>query len=400
MAQYGQMKWRGSMNCDSVTACPVLKNDAAARLKGMNRGVKDPDRMDEKPPPYVTDVKAACEAAKGSRVTIDPGRRELLMAISENPALADNTTTNDGLPKLRKLCVTLPQLRRATRRTSHKRIRERAKDEAKDANGEGIDIAGIEADLSRYDGKTCSINRYLAYVHAHSVVSSTLSSFYTETRAANAGTYLHRQLRMKSYALRRRFDDRMVNSMKEVFGDFVAVLGDWSEIAREVQGGKGSPAMEEETRKCHGLLRCTNELCKRSIEVDGKVVEVDRPWNRNVNACLNMLHILHAQDRGEARPQCYCPNRHQIESSQSTDVQAATAAMPQSQKRLLNDESGSGSGGSTAVVASGSASSSNEQQPQQQSSSSSSSPSPTVRSPARKRLKTTVLSEQRDASPT
>ncbi|KAJ1664454.1 hypothetical protein EV178_004066 [Coemansia sp. RSA 1646] len=70
---------------------------------------------------------------------------------------------------------------------------------------------------------------------------------------------------------------------------------------------------------CHGLLKCTNELCMGPVEVDGVLNPRSRMYSRDLAAVLNFRHIFHGlRDYGET-PERFC--RSQPAAVATTDEQ-------------------------------------------------------------------------------
>ncbi|KAJ2803502.1 hypothetical protein H4R20_002867, partial [Coemansia guatemalensis] len=149
---------------------------------------------------------------------------------------------------------------------------------------------------------------------------------------------LHQKLRLAAYWNNRQADDRLARNLHEKFGkDAVLVIGNWSaNMARyhEPIRGKGwrdmlkrhgftvylldeyrtssiCPVCESSLEnfqwvcnprpyqcnkspsvKCHGLLRCQNENCLKSVAKYEETTRL-RKWNRDTAAVLNFRHILH-----------------------------------------------------------------------------------------------------------
>ncbi|KAG1051590.1 hypothetical protein G6F46_005470 [Rhizopus delemar] len=65
---------------------------------------------------------------------------------------------------------------------------------------------------------------------------------------------------------------------------------------------------------CHDLLRCTNQNYKVAVQnISGAEELRERLWNRDLAACLNMIHIarnLRLHGEIPERFQCASPRRH------------------------------------------------------------------------------------------
>ncbi|KAJ1662292.1 hypothetical protein EV178_006013 [Coemansia sp. RSA 1646] len=57
---------------------------------------------------------------------------------------------------------------------------------------------------------------------------------------------------------------------------------------------------------CHGLLKCTNQLCMGPVEVDGVLTPRSRMYNRDLAAILNFRHIFHSLRNHGETPERFC----------------------------------------------------------------------------------------------
>ena len=195
---------------------------------------------------------------------------------------------------------------------------------------EGMNVKEWETILSLYNKYTCSFEGFKAYLKEKMTIAYTLKEFYTKP--------IFRKLKFNGYINRQRSEDKMLNIMKQRFGDAdktVICIGDYDQGSFHLKGkeptkGKGMrnvlrrggyevylvdefrtscrchncheknekylyrvshrPKTYGETQLVHGLLRCT------SVNGCGCL------WNRDVNGCLNIRMLAQQAFDKKERP--------------------------------------------------------------------------------------------------
>lgn len=195
---------------------------------------------------------------------------------------------------------------------------------------EDMSVKEWETILSLYNKYTCSFSKFKEYVAQKTTITYTLTPFYTNP--------LLRKLKWNCYINRQRSEAKMLNKLKEQFGEpdkAIVAIGDWDQGSYHMKGkeptkGKGMrkvlrqggydvylvdefktsctchnchgeckkwlyrPSHKQrnlgENTLVHGLLRCT------SVNGCGSL------WNRDVNGCLNICMLAHTAVQKEERP--------------------------------------------------------------------------------------------------
>ncbi|KAG1139600.1 hypothetical protein G6F37_010388 [Rhizopus arrhizus] len=173
------------------------------------------------------------------------------------------------------------------------------------------------------------------------MVTELLQRHYTETITNHLTTHpLHRKLKLSKYIRRQKTSEDSIVKLKSKFGnDAVSVMGNYSAPnarCQEPVRGVGfrrllkkhgfllylidgfrtnqcrpfcenrspttfkripNPRIYQRRNNsevvCHGLLGCTNRNCKVTVQSTSCVEELrERLWNRDLAACLNMIHIV------------------------------------------------------------------------------------------------------------
>ncbi|KAG0785531.1 hypothetical protein G6F16_009428 [Rhizopus arrhizus] len=173
------------------------------------------------------------------------------------------------------------------------------------------------------------------------MVIELLQRHYTETTTNHLTTHpLHRKLKLSKYIRRQKTSEDMIAKLKSKFeNDAVSIMGNYSapntwcqETVRgvgfrrlqkkygvllylidEFRTSQCCPSCENRSPAtfkripnprpyqrrnnpevvCHGLLGCTNQNCKVTVQSTSGVEELrERLWNWGLAACLNMIHIV------------------------------------------------------------------------------------------------------------
>ncbi|KAJ2131428.1 hypothetical protein IW136_005303, partial [Coemansia sp. RSA 678] len=328
---------------------------------------------------YIDELsQATLQNMAGRCVLIDPGRRDLLLAMHE-----DSTVEDKQLYR-----YTRNQQRKETRVTRFKRILEKVK------KADAADIAEAERSLGAGSCVKPDLKLFKEYLVARAQVADKLTRFYNETHIVHpTSTHpihedkrkpktevraypLHRKLRLSAYVNQKQADQRLIKKLRKEFGpNAVIVIGDWSApmnrfhepirgkgwrtllkhagfevyLIKEYLTSKTCPNCNGELSnthyvqnprpfqctkrpmvKCHGLLSCQSEECLESIdksegekecEKEGEKDKVKRWWNRDLAAVLNFRHILFS-----LRETGIAPARFQ--RKQPTETRKTTARKP------------------------------------------------------------------------
>ena len=196
---------------------------------------------------------------------------------------------------------------------------------------EGTTVKQWESILSLYNKYTCDFRRFKDFIEHKIPIAYTLRTFYQH--------FLLRKLRWNSYINRERSEAKVINLLKQRFGnpsDVLMCIGDHNQGNYHMPGkpptkgkglrkmirkggftvllvpeaytsvtcyncfGKNKKWLTRPSRRprtfgqpilVHGLLRC------QSAQECGSI------WNRDVNGCLNICMLADMALRGEERPQ-------------------------------------------------------------------------------------------------
>ncbi|KAG0746502.1 hypothetical protein G6F66_007333 [Rhizopus arrhizus] len=189
--------------------------------------------------------------------------------------------------------------------------------------------------------RSLDLQTFEKYLRNRAMVTEFLQRHYTETTTNHLTTHpLHRKLKLSKYIRRQKASEDMVAKLKSKFGnDAIFVVGNYSapntryqEPARgvgfrrllkkhgflvylidEFQTSQCYPPCENRSPTafkripnpwpyqrqnnpeaiCHGLLACTNQNCKVTVQnISGAEELCELLWNRDLAACLNLIHIV------------------------------------------------------------------------------------------------------------
>ncbi|KAJ1768668.1 hypothetical protein IW140_000799 [Coemansia sp. RSA 1813] len=296
---------------------------------------------------YIHELSPEQLASMKNPIFMDPGRQDIVFGMTDE-------STSDEKALFR---YTRSQKAKETRITRYRKLREKVKNEHPGSN----EIKAAEARLAAFSCTSILPGKYEQYVRTHAAVWPVLSRFYTNimttSKNRNNPQPIHRKLRQSAHIKQQQADERLAKSIRATCDDEkpTVILGNWSApMARchepirgvgfrrmlrkkgcrvylidEFKTSKACPNCLTGTlekflkvpnprpyqRKkmkevlCHGLLKCTNELCMGPVEVDGILTPRSRMYNRDLAAVLNFRHIFHGfRDHGET-PERFCLNR-------------------------------------------------------------------------------------------
>jgi hypothetical protein len=183
-----------------------------------------------------------------------------------------------------------------------------------------------------FNSKSLQSSQYQNYLHIKNLVTHNLTSFYQDP--------IYRKFRLHTYSNTQRSESNFMNRFRETFGNpdkVVVGFGDWNEKGHrkghEPLKGVGFHKMirnagyevflvnEHRTSKtcsncsnckdggfeCEYFRKCNNPLpWKREEVIDrhGLVICIScrTPWNRDVNASINIHNIMKSTIAGKGRP--------------------------------------------------------------------------------------------------
>ncbi|KAJ1765951.1 hypothetical protein IW140_006320 [Coemansia sp. RSA 1813] len=296
---------------------------------------------------YIHELSPEQLANMKTPIFVDPGRQDIVFGMTD-----ESTSEEKALFR-----YTRSQKAKETRTTHYRKLREKVKNEHPDSN----ETKAAEARLAAFSCTSIFPGKYEQYVRTRAAVWPVLSKFYTNTmttsKNGNSPQPIHRKLRQSAHIKQQQADEQLAKSIRVTCDDEnpTVILGNWSApMARyhepirgvgfrrmlrkkgcqvylidEFRTSKTCPNCLTGTLKkflkvpnprpyqrkkmkevlCHGLLKCTNELCMGPVEVDGVLTPRSRMYNRDLAAALNFRHIFHGhRDHGET-PERFCRSR-------------------------------------------------------------------------------------------
>jgi transposase len=191
-------------------------------------------------------------------------------------------------------------------------------------------VKQLEAELSQYNSKTCDYNRFVAYLKAKNQLNQQLFSYYQKP--------LFRKLKLNTYINTQRSEDQLINRFKAKYGAPSDVLIAFGDHEQKKQMKFHYPTKDKGMRtlfRRHGYVvylinehrtSCRCYKCEQPLEEFLKR-ENPRPWrrlsrpivkvhgllrcqtvtcrtvyNRDYNACQNMIKIAQSTLDGLGRP--------------------------------------------------------------------------------------------------
>lgn len=234
-------------------------------------------------------------------VSIDPGKCSLVFMLDENK---------------NKLRYTAPQRRKESLRKRNNNIILREKQKNK--------IIEEETKLSSYNCKSVNYNEFKKYITEKTKLNNKVRDFYEKE--------LYRKLKWRTWIYQRKSEDKFLNRIEETYGnkeDLLLCYGNWSNNKqmkyimptkgvglRRVIQKKFNVVLVDEFRTSKLCSHCNCELehynnlhrvlvchgCKSS----GSESKNTTFMNRDMNACMNMLHISKSWIHSKMRPEQFC----------------------------------------------------------------------------------------------
>ena len=264
---------------------------------------KENKNIDEDNDVYIDEIcNEDLELCKSKKlVSIDPGKCSLVFMLDENK---------------NKLRYTAPQRRKESLRKRNNNIILREKQKNK--------IIEEETELSSYNCKSVNYNEFKKYITEKTKLNNKVRKFYEKK--------LYRKLKWRTWIYQRKSEDKFLNRIEETYGnkeDLLLCYGNWSNNKqmkyimptkgvglRRVIQKKFSVVLVDEFRTSKLCSRCNCELehynnlhrvlvC-RNCKSSGSESKNTTFMNRDMNACMNMLHISKSWIQSKIRPEQFC----------------------------------------------------------------------------------------------
>jgi hypothetical protein len=234
-------------------------------------------------------------------VSVDPGKSNMVFMMDEDK---------------NKLRYTAPQRRKESLRKRCNKIILRNKKKNK--------IIEKETKLSSYNCKTVNYEHFKDYIKEKTKLNDTVRDFYEKE--------LYRKLKWRTQIYKRKSEDKFLNNIEKTYGkkeDLLICYGNWSNDKqmkyimptqgvglRRIIGKKYNVVLVNEFRTSKLCNKCNCELvnykrlhrvlichgCKSS----GSESKNSTFMNRDMNACMNMLHISRSWLDSKKRPSKFC----------------------------------------------------------------------------------------------
>ena len=264
---------------------------------------KENKNIDEDNELYINELRDNdLEICKSKKiVTIDPGKNSLIYMLDEDKN------------KLRYSCC--QRRRESLRKRGNKIIlREKQKNQ----------IIEEETNLSSYNCKSVNYNEFKKYIKEKTKLNDKVRGFYENE--------LYRKLKWRTWIYGRKSEDKFLNRIEETYGkkeNLLLCYGNWSNnkhmkyimptkgigLRRTVEK-KFNVVLVDEFRtsklcsKCNCELEHYNNLHRvlvcRGCKSSGSESKNTTFMNRDMNACMNMLHISNSWIQSKIRPEKFC----------------------------------------------------------------------------------------------
>jgi len=176
--------------------------------------------------PYIDEIPKT--ELEGKHIYVDPGKRSLFSMMDDNGKFFSYTNR---------------QYLKETKRLKYQSLLKHHKDK--------VGITEIENTLKNFNSKSCSIEKFQAYITAKNKANETLVPLYQDKK--------FRKYKWYSYINKKRTEDRMVNKViKKYSKDHIIIIGDWS-IGKQMRNFISTP----------------NLTLKRKLQEKFKVYNID-----------------------------------------------------------------------------------------------------------------------------
>lgn len=181
-----------------------------------------------------------------------------------------------------------------------------------------------ETKLSSYNCKSVNYNEFKKYITEKTKLNNKVRDFYEKE--------LYRKLKWRTWIYQRKSEDKFLNRIEETYGDKEELLlcyGNWSNnkqmkyimptkgvgLRRVIQKNFNVVLVDEfRTSKLCSHCNCELEhynnlhrvLVCRSCKSSGSESKNTTFMNRDMNACMNMLHISKGWIQSKMRPKQFC----------------------------------------------------------------------------------------------
>lgn len=293
---------------------------------------KDPNGKKKHQGFYITDL-ADPESLAGKKVVgIDPGKGDLLFAVTVPNNLNPSCRRKKTATKLR---YTQNQRRKEQQIKKHRNLILEWRQESRI---EGKTVVEWESSLAHdletgirhpFNSKSLQSSEYQKYLCLKNLVTHKLSSFYHDP--------IYRKFRLNTYSNTQRSESNFMNRFRETFGhpdNVVVGFGDWNEyghrkgheplkgvgfhkmirnagyevfLVNEHRTSKTCSNCKDGSCECEYARKCNNPRPWKREEViyrHGLVIcqRCKTLWNRDVNASLNIHNIMKETIGGRGRP--------------------------------------------------------------------------------------------------
>ena len=283
---------------------------------------------------YITDHEDLASLVGKTIVAIDPGKSDLLSCVTVPEGV------DPDAPNRRKNVIRLRYTQNQRRHEIQIKKRRKLTEKWKQAKIiDGRSVVEWEASLAKnletnlpysFHSRSIIVTKYQQYLRIKNHVTQVLAEFYADL--------IYRKFRLHTYSNTQRSESNFMNRFRKTFGtpDKVIVgIGDWSEYrhrrGHEPLKGVGFHGMirrpgyelalvnEKYTSKmcsnckdgseCKYCRKCKNP---RPWKRDGPLIDrhglvmcqtCGTRWNRDVNAPLNMYHVIKEKIAGRERPE-------------------------------------------------------------------------------------------------
>jgi len=183
-----------------------------------------------------------------------------------------------------------------------------------------------ETKLTAYDCKTVNYKKFKKYITKKTQLNDKVRYFYERE--------LYRKMKWRRWTYQRKSEDKFLNRIEDTYGnkdDLLLCYGNWSnpKQMKHIMPTKGiglrraiakrfNVVLIDEFRtsklcsKCNGVLKHYKNLhrvlicpCCKSGGLENKNTIF---MNRDINACMNMLHISESWIKTKTRPANFCRN--------------------------------------------------------------------------------------------
>ena len=264
---------------------------------------KENKNIDEDNDVYIDELcNKDLEICKSKKlISIDPGKSNMVFMLDENKTKLRYTCCQRRMESLRK-------------RGNKIILREKQKNK----------IIEEETKLSSYNCKSVNYNEFKKYITEKTKLNNKVRDFYEKE--------LYRKLKWRTWIYQRKSEDKFLNRIEETYGNKEELLlcyGNWSNNKqmkyimptkrvglRRVIQKKFSVVLVDEFRTSKLCSHCNCELehynnlhrvlvC-RGCKSSGSESKNTTFMNRDMNACMNMLHISNSWIQSKIRPEKFC----------------------------------------------------------------------------------------------